>query len=182
MFEPSERIACISTSDEMFSIVCEGSVVYQFAYSNRFKEEKKLDFFLDKKINHVSSTCRFIFISSLYNENKEDDKIYKMIGNDIEQLKIDEIVGKQRIMDVYSGGESAYILLGFIFYFILCFILIFYLFFNILIFIYYFLIFIFFKKIMENWFLLEAMEMGLWGERHKENMISLMIETWKMKR
>ena len=116
MFEPSERIACISTSDEMFSIVCEGSVVYQFAYSNRFKEEKKLDFFLDKKINHVSSTCRFIFISSLYNENKEDDKIYNLKENNIEELKIDEIVGEQRIINVYSGGASAYILLGFIFY------------------------------------------------------------------
>ena len=54
--------------------------------------------------------------ASLYNENKEDDKIYNLKKNNIEELKIDEIVGKQRIMDVYSGGESAYILLGFIFY------------------------------------------------------------------
>ena len=92
---------------------------------------------MDKKINHVcSSSSTFYLFASLYNENKEDDKIYNLlINNDsINKLDIDEIVGKQRIMDVYTSGSSAYILLGFNYFIILCFILIFYLFFNNIIF------------------------------------------------
>ena len=79
-----------------------------------------MDFFLDKKINYVcSSSSTFYLFASLYNENKEDDKIYNLlINNDsINKLEIDEIVGKQRIMDVYSGGASAYILLGSLYFF-----------------------------------------------------------------
>ena len=71
---------------------------------------------MDKKINHVSSTYSLVIFASIYNENKEDDKIYNLKENNIEELKIDEIVGEQRIINVYSGGASAYILLGFIFY------------------------------------------------------------------
>ena len=147
LFEAPERIVCISATDDTFSIVCEGSVVYQFLEAEEFQKANKLDFFLDKKINHVSSTYSLVIFASLYNENKEDDKIYNLKENNIEELKIDEIVGEQRIINIYSGGASIYILLGFIFYFFYFLILIFYLIFLIIFFYFiYFLIFIFIIK------------------------------------
>ena len=102
----------------MFLIVCEGSVVYQFSSSDRFKQSKKLDFFLEKKINHVSSTASYgyFLFASLYNENKEDDKIYKMKEENFEEIKINEIIGEQRIMDIFSGGSCSFVLLGFKFH------------------------------------------------------------------
>ena len=111
MFEPKERIVCIIdlTRNEQAFVVCEGSVVYDL--SNFFSGEPKfIDFLLNKKINHVSfdfqKNCPIF--SSLYNKNKEDDKMYYLNKyGELEDIVIDIIPSDVRIVNIFSSQGSA---------------------------------------------------------------------------
>jgi hypothetical protein len=146
IFEPKEKIICVinkTIATISFSVVCEKSVVY-----NYFSKVKKINYFLDKNINHVSFNGfeQIPIFSSLYNINKEDDKIYFFYDEDeIEELKIDLIPPNTRVINISFCSSGFFVHLGLIFFF------------------FFFLLFFFFIfKIVEDSFLVEVMFIGVW--------------------
>ena len=113
MHRSEEKIVCISANDNLFSVVCEGSIVYQFSSEEKFSKQVKIDFFKYKKINHVCHSASNLVFASLFNQNKSEDVIYQFDKNsNYNKVEIDSFVRDNRIMNVYSGGESVYVLLG----------------------------------------------------------------------
>jgi hypothetical protein len=83
-----------------------------------------IDCLLDKNINHVSfdPKSQLPIFSSLYNKNKEDDKIYlyRRKENKIEEIIVDIIPSDCRIINIFSsGGKATLIHLGFIIFIII---------------------------------------------------------------
>ena len=122
LLETKEKIICIfnnTPSNYSFGyVVCEGSVVYDLNY---FFSGKPfiIKCLLKKKINHVSydPLRNLPIFSSLYNENKKDDKVYfyEPKTKSVRELYVNDIIPSDvRIADIVSSsGFGTFIHLGF---------------------------------------------------------------------
>ena len=141
----------MDTSKKVGFVVCEESTVYDIEGTEK---TTPIEILKGKKINHVSydSQKKIAIFSSLYNENKIDDKIYFYKNPDeIEFLDLPLLNDcESRVVNIYnSGGNATFIHLGknilflyyfYIFIFMYIFLFLFYLF---IIFDYIYLYFIF---------------------------------------